>query len=234
MSSEIAMKPAAGSGDALRASRLRATDNQAAALFQAIESRLIRPGVSERALGQEICTLASDLFGVSDHWHRSTIRSGPNTLCAYQDDPPDRVIGEDDIVIVDLGPVFGAWEADFGRTFVLGRDQHKMRLRDALAPMWHRVKAFYESRPTMAAEDLYDFAVEAARGDGWSFGASIAGHTIGPYRDKDPKMVYIKRGSRETMDSTGNDGFKRHWILEIHLREPGGKYGGFYEQLLTA
>ncbi|KAG5956298.1 hypothetical protein E4U58_006675, partial [Claviceps cyperi] len=42
--------------------------------------------------------------------------------------PPDRMIEEDDILIVDLGPVFEAWEADFGRTFVLGSDAGRLKL----------------------------------------------------------------------------------------------------------
>ena len=37
------------------------------------------------------------------------------------DHVPDMVLKEDDIVFVDLGPVFGDIEADFARTYVLGK-----------------------------------------------------------------------------------------------------------------
>jgi hypothetical protein len=42
------------------------------------------------------------------------------------------VIGDDDIVFADFGPIFEEFEADFGRTFVLGDDPIKHRLREAL------------------------------------------------------------------------------------------------------
>jgi hypothetical protein len=42
------------------------------------------------------------------------------------------VIGADDIVFADFGPIFEECEADFGRTFVLGDDPVKHRLREDL------------------------------------------------------------------------------------------------------
>ena len=56
------------------------------------------------------------------------VRSGPNTLLTYHDPAVDRRIEDDDIVYLDFGPVFDAWEADFGRTYALGTDPHKQRL----------------------------------------------------------------------------------------------------------
>ena len=32
------------------------------------------------------------------------------------------IIADDDILFLDFGPIFEEWEADFGRTFVLGDD----------------------------------------------------------------------------------------------------------------
>jgi methionine aminopeptidase len=46
-------------------------------------------------------------------------------VLTYHDEPPDQRIQADDVVYLDLGPVFNAWEADFGRTFVLGDDARK-------------------------------------------------------------------------------------------------------------
>ena len=66
------------------------------------------------------------MFGVSRHWHKRIVRAGPNTLQPYRENPPDRVIGADDIVFCDFGPIFEEWEADFGRTFVLGDDPVKL------------------------------------------------------------------------------------------------------------
>jgi hypothetical protein len=62
--------------------------------------------------------------------------------------------------------VFEAWEADFGRTFVLGDDPVKKRLRDDLEPVWESVKGKYLERPDMNGEELYEVAYEKAREKG--------------------------------------------------------------------
>ncbi|KAG5926472.1 hypothetical protein E4U42_003271 [Claviceps africana] len=226
------------SDEAARAGYLREAETKAVQLFEAIERDLIRPGVSEKQVSQEIYDLGLRLFGIKTHWHKRVVRSGPNTLCPFEENPPDRIIGEDDILVVDLGPVLEAWEADFGRTFVLGDDAAKLRLRDALEPMWIRVKAAYDGNPDMSGEELYDIAVKAAEAEGWGFGAPIAGHIVGSFPHeripRDKIALYITRGNGETMNCTDRDGLKRHWILEIHLRDPQGRFGGFFEQLLTA
>jgi Xaa-Pro dipeptidase len=42
------------------------------------------------------------------------------------------VVGEHDIVFLDLGPVFEDWE----RTLVLGSDACKLKLRDDIGKLW--------------------------------------------------------------------------------------------------
>jgi Xaa-Pro aminopeptidase len=70
--------------------------------------------------------LAAELLGVERHWHKRVVRAGPNTLEPYAENPPDRILADDDIVFLDVGPVFEQWEADFGRTYVLGDDPVKL------------------------------------------------------------------------------------------------------------
>ena len=105
-----------------RAEYLQDAQNKAIGLFDEISKTLIRPGVSETTISKEIHELRTKRHAVRTHWHKRVVRSGPNTLQPYNESPPDRTIEEDDILFVDLGPVFEAWEADFGRTFVLGDD----------------------------------------------------------------------------------------------------------------
>ncbi len=108
---------------------LLAAQIKAEALFaQVIERGLISAGKYESELTAEIHALAYSQFGLRRHWHRRIARCGPNTLYTYDDEPADRRIGEDDIVYLDFGPVFEAWEADFGRSYVLGTDPSKHRL----------------------------------------------------------------------------------------------------------
>src|ERR1700712_2821697 len=116
-----------------RARHLLDAQHKAQALFAAIEARgLVRPGRPEKAASADVKALAAEMLGVKRHWHKRVIRSGPNTLRPYQDDPPDRTITDDDIAFADFGPVFAAWEADFGRTWVIGDDPVKHRLCDDL------------------------------------------------------------------------------------------------------
>lgn len=88
---------------------------KAASLFDEIAKDLVRPGILESELSKEIHELGTKRHAVRTNWHKRVVRSGPNTLKPYAEDPPDRVIEKDDILFVDLGPVFEAWEADFGR-----------------------------------------------------------------------------------------------------------------------
>ncbi|KAI1488234.1 peptidase M24, structural domain-containing protein [Biscogniauxia mediterranea] len=220
-----------------RAYNLLDAQNKAVQLFEEIERDLIRPGISEKALSDEIHELGTKRYGIKTHWHKRVIRSGPNTLKPFAENPPDRVIQEDDILYVDLGPVFEAWEADFGRTFVLGNDPAKKRLRDSLEPIWNTVKARYLETPDMTGNALYEIACEEARKAGWEFGAEIAGHIVGSFPHeripKDKTTLYITQGNDQSMATLGKDGNKRHWILEIHLRDPAREMAAFYEQLLT-
>src|SRR5262245_30926745 len=104
--------------EAVRVERLRAAQAQAARLFGMVEAAgVIRPGTTDAEASRAITDLAAAHFGVDEHWHKRIVRSGPNTLQPYSEDPPDRVIGDEDIVFADFGPVFTGWEADFGRTW---------------------------------------------------------------------------------------------------------------------
>src|SRR5688572_3263812 len=95
--------------------RLLWAENIACQLFKAIEDRrLITAGKTERQLNTEVFDLAHEMFGIVKHWHKRIVRSGANTLSPYNENPPDLVILEDDILFFDFGPVIDDWEADLG------------------------------------------------------------------------------------------------------------------------
>ena len=89
---------------------------------------LIRPGTSETEINESIYTLAQRMYGITRYWHKRIVRAGRNTLQPYDENPPDLKVSEDDIVFLDRGPVFEDWEADFGRTYVIGSDPLKLKL----------------------------------------------------------------------------------------------------------
>jgi methionine aminopeptidase len=209
---------------------------QAEALFRAVvDRRLIRPGVLESDLSREIHRLARDEFGVRRHWHRRIVRSGVNTLLGFRAAGDDRRLSGDDVVFLDFGPVFGDWEADFGRTYVLGSDPRKLELVDDLAAIFRGGQSLYASSPELTAGALYDYVSQAAAVRGWEFGADTAGHLIDHFphgRDPDRREV-ICHGNGQRLDQPLADGRARHWILEVHLIDRARGFGGFYEELLT-
>ena len=220
-----------------RRARLEAAQAKALKLFDAIErDGLIRARVSERQVEDEIGELAAREFGVEKHWHRRLVRTGPNTLATASDNPPVREIAEDDIVYVDLGPVFEAWEADIGRSYALGNDPEKKRLVADLPRVFEKVQVHYRCDPAMSGAALYAFAQEAAAERGWRFGGKIAGHIVSEFAHAlipgDKALNRISPLNPAPMNGPDGKGRARHWILEIHLVSPDGKFGGFYERLL--
>jgi Xaa-Pro aminopeptidase len=220
-----------------RAAKLLHAQSQAVELFNTVEKAgLIAPGVSEVRASDAIRELAADMFGVSAHWHKRIVRAGPNTLRPYQANPPDRLIGADDIVFCDFGPVFGEWEADFGRTFVLGADPVKRRLRDALPVVWDAGREYFEKHPDVTGEQLFAHVVQLAEQAGWEFGGEIAGHLVGRFpHDKiagNKIEYYITPGSQKPLRRLDRAGHLCHWILEVHLVDRTRQIGGFYEELL--
>lgn len=221
----------------VRVERLLDAQDKAAQLFDEIERRaMIRPGVSEKQLSDEINNLAADMFGVTRHWHRRIVRAGENTLHPFSARPPDRVVADGDVVFLDLGPIFAEWEADFGRTFVLSDDPHKRAIRDALPRVWQAGREYFHQRPDVTGAQLYHFVVGLAHAEGFEFASSIAGHLVGEFPHKKiagPGVQwYIMPGSNKPMRRTDPTGRVCHWILEIHLADRGRGFGGFYEQLL--
>ncbi|CAN5640286.1 M24 family metallopeptidase [soil metagenome] len=221
-----------------RLAGLHAAQARAEALFAAIEaSGMVRPGVLESTLSDEIHALAAERFGVEAHWHRKIVRTGANTVATFHDPTEDLMIADDDILFLDFGPVFDDWEADYGRTFVLGDDPVKQALRRDLPVVWAELRDFYEAHPDITGEQLYGEAHRAAERSCWIFGGQIAGHLVGEFPHTafpgERSVSLIAPGNDTRMRDRDADGRERYWILEVHLVEPGGTFGGFCEELLS-
>jgi Xaa-Pro aminopeptidase len=221
----------------VRTARLLDAQDRAAGLFAAVEERsLITPGVTEVQASNAIRDLAAQMFGVDRYWHKRIVRAGPNTLQPYRKRPPDRVIADDDIVFCDFGPIFEQWEADFGRTFVLGSDPVKLALRDALPVVWNAGRDYFESRADISGEQLFAHVTALAERAGWEFGGPIAGHLVGQFPHEkiagDHIESYIAPGSDQPMRRADRTGRTCHWILEVHLVDRERQIGGFHEELL--
>jgi Xaa-Pro dipeptidase len=224
--------------EADRAVALLQAQQKADQLFKQVEAQgIICPNVLESRINQDIYDLAERMFGISTYWHKRIVRAGSNTLAPYDENPPDLTVGEDDIVFLDLGPVFEEWEADFGRTFVLGSDPIKLKLRDDIGKAFDEGKEYFKQHPEITAAELYRHAQNLAKNYGWEYGGPIAGHLLGQFPHEripgDKVTLYVHPDNPNKMRGQDAQGQERHWILEIHFVDRARKIGGFYEELLT-
>jgi Xaa-Pro aminopeptidase len=220
-----------------RARQLLDAQASAVVLFDEVAARgFIAAGQGEQAVSDQIRDLANEMFGTTRHWHKRIIRSGPHTLSPYRENPPDRVIDSDDIVFADFGPIFEEFEADLGRTYVLGGDPVKRQLAADLPVIFAAGRRYFAGNPEITGAQLYAEIARRAGEAGWSLGGWHAGHLVGefPHETIDGADVesYIAPDNATPMRRQDRAGRVCHWILEIHLTDPGRGFGGFYEQLL--
>ncbi|ARN76904.1 aminopeptidase [Nonlabens spongiae] len=215
---------------------LQEAESKAAYLFDEIQKRgLIQPGFSEKEINLKILELAEELLGIKKYWHKRIVRAGKNTLCPYDENPPEVVVEDDDIVFLDFGPILEEWEADFGRTYVLGEDPNKQQLAADSERLWHIANEYLKSNPDLTGAELYQNCVKIAEDAGWTFGGPIAGHLIGKFPheklEKEDKTNYIHPENHIPLSNKDQNGNQRFWIIEIHLVDPKIKRGSFFEQI---
>lgn len=207
-------------------------------LFEEVQERqLIVAGKDEETLNKEIFQLAQELFGIEKHWHKRIVRSGPNTLQPYKENPPNKTIQEDDILFFDFGPIIENWEADLGRTYVLGNDPKKLKLKYDIEKAWQETKEWFDTKHELKASELFAYTENKAKEYGWEFGGEIAGHLIGEFPHErlapDSYQLYVHPDNHNNMFDLDAKGQKRNWILELHFVDRKNQIGGFYEQLLA-
>lgn len=220
-----------------RLSQLIAAEERALELLAAIEAAgFVAAGRREGEVDADIAALAESEFGVTRHWHKRLVRTGPNALCVFADNPEERTIGENDTVYLDLGPVFEEWEADIGQTYAVGDDPAHHALIAALPQVFEETRAHANANPDITGAELYDLACEAAERRGYIFGGKIAGHTVGEFPhltwpgEREHTRIYPDNPNK--LSDPDHLGRQRFWIIETHLIAPDRSFGGFYERLL--
>jgi len=218
--------------------RLKDAQHKAAMLFDQVQKRqFITAGRSEREINTDIFQLAFELYGIKKYWHKRIVRAGKNTLYPYQENPPNLVIGENDIVFLDFGPVFEDWEADFGRTYVLGVNEDMKKIQSDITAAFIKGKEYYKAHPNITASELYDYVSSLAINYGWELGSRHCGHLIGKFpheKIEDHEIYsYIHPDNHRQLNEWDGSFNQLHWILEIHFVDFGKQFGGFTEELLT-
>jgi Xaa-Pro aminopeptidase len=214
------------------------SQQKAIELFKAVEERgLIISGKTEQQLCTEILHIAKTEFGVENHWGKKIVRTGINTLQPYMADPPDLMIAEGDILFFDFHPVFDGWEADLGRTYVLGNDPLKNKIKADVESAWHEANAWYFRQEKLTGAACFSYIVDLTKRYGYEFGNAIAGHIVGHYPHEQPDdpndlCLDIHPDNHEDILQLDKKGNKRHWILELHFVDRINNIGAFFEQLL--
>jgi Xaa-Pro aminopeptidase len=208
-------------------------------LFKTIEDRgLIVSGKSEKQLCDEIVQIAKDDFGTETHWGKKIVRTGINTLQPYSSNPSDLIIQDDDILFFDFHPVFENWEADLGRTYVLGNNPLKHKIKEDIEAAWHEGNNWYFKQSKLTGAEFFHYATDLAKRYGYEFGNAIAGHIIGYYPHEQPDdpndlCLDVHPDNHNDILQLDKHGNKRHWILELHFVDRKNKIGAFFEELLT-
>lgn len=218
--------------------RLKEAQSKAEHLFNLVEQQgIIRSDVSEKTINQEIYDLAYLTFGIRKYWHKRIVRAGKNTLYPYRENPPDLMVQKDDILFLDFGPIFEDWEADFGRTFVIGSSPDKLKLAKSIEEAWQIGKKHYLDSKQITGAELFSFMNNLAVELGYEYGAEHCGHLIGQFPHEkiqgDDVVNYIHPSNRSDMRALSTTGLPREWILEVHFVDRKLEIGGFFEQLLT-
>lgn len=131
-------------------------EKKAQQLFDEIESRnILVSGNSEDKINELIFELAFEMFGIKKYWHKRIVRCGKNTLHPYNENPENLVLKNDDILFLDFGPIFEDWEADFGRTYVVGNDPVKIKLKLDIEKAWIEGKNYFNNQTKITGAQLY-------------------------------------------------------------------------------
>jgi Xaa-Pro aminopeptidase len=214
-------------------------EQKAKILFQQIEEReLVKAWKTEKELNTEVYELAFELFGIRQFWHKRIVRAGANTLFPYKENPPNLTVQEDDILFFDFGPVFEEWEADMGKTYVIGSNPQKLKLKQDVEAAWKEGKAYYDkNKDTLTGADFYNYTKDLAQKYGWKFGNIHCGHLIGKFPHEqivgEEEINYIHPNNNILMSEKDKNGNERYWIYEIHFIDEASQIGGFFEQLLS-
>lgn len=213
-------------------------EEKAIVLFNEIEKHnLLVPGKTERQLNTEVFNLAFELFHIKKYWHKRIVRAGKNTLLPYKENPPDLILQTDDILFFDFGPVFEDWEADIGRTYVMGTNEKKLKLKKDVELAWEEGYKFYqENKNKITGADFYKYTCQLAKKYDWNYGNVHCGHLIGNFPHEiiigEETINYIHPENNILMCEKDKNGNERFWIYEIHFIDEKLEIGGFFEQML--
>ena len=196
--------------------------NQTRQAIRAIAA-MVEPGMAEEhAVEQAKQILLAQGHALS--WHPTRVRFGKNTMKPMkQQSEPGVVLQKNDIFFLDIAPRVDAWEGDGGASFVVGHSEEHVKCAADAETLFHQVRAVW-SKDQLSGQELYKYADQQARSMGWQLNPDLPGHRVSDF-----PHAAIHTGSLADFERSP---LPLRWILEIHLRDPRGKFGAFFEDML--
>ena len=183
----------------------------------------IRPGMVE----EEAVEMAKDIIRAQGHaltWHPTRVRFGSNTIKPMKvASVPGVVLGANDIFFIDIAPRVDEWEGDGGAAFIVGDAPDYARCARDAEKLFHELRALWQASQA-TVHHLYDIAARRAREMGWELNPALPGHRVSDF-----PHAAIHTGSLADYADTPSS---MRWILEIHLTDPQGRFGAFFEDML--
>lgn len=183
----------------------------------------VRPGMVE----EDAVDMAKRVIRAQGHalsWHPTRVRFGRNTTRPMKvASEPGVVLKENDIFFIDIAPRVDDWEGDGGAAFTVGSHPEYARCVSDAERLFHELRRVWQ-RERLAGTDLYALATTRARAMGWELNLDLPGHRVSDF-----PHAAIHTGSLAEYAATPS---AMRWILEIHLLDPEGRFGAFYEDML--
>ena len=187
-----------------------------------ISGKIVPGMLEEDAVAMAKQVLLDSGLGLS--WHPTRVRFGSNTTKPMKvNSDPGIVLQENDIFFLDIAPRFNAWEVDAGQPFTVG--SHALYQQCALDAerLFHEVRGVWE-KEQLTGRELYEFARVTAESMGWRLNLDLPGHRISDF-----PHAAIYRGDLAEFEACPSP---MRWILEIHILDPEGRFGAFFEDML--
>lgn len=183
----------------------------------------IRPGMLE----EDAVEMAKDVIRSQGHaltWHPTRVRFGKNTIQPMKRaSEPGVVLADNDIFFLDIAPRVEHWEGDGGASFVVGNAPEYGRCAADAERLFHEVRIVWRDHK-LSGQQLYDFASRRATEMGWTLNPELPGHRVSDF-----PHATLHTGSLADYSDIPSS---MRWILEIHLLDPQGRFGAFFEDML--
>jgi hypothetical protein len=191
----------------------------------------LTPGMTELEAGKKSVDVLKEM-GSPRNWHRPIIRFGKNTALPYSvKSDGSSFLTENIPVMIDIGPVWKVegsdleYEGDVGDTRVFGKNEKAEACAQAARELFEGACHYWRSEKC-SGDAIYRWLDEGAAKKNYRLVETVDGHRLGDF----PHVRFFK-GSLAAVNFTPAPDV---WMLEVHLKTPGGEFGAFYEDALIS